>query len=59
MSHTDDHTPSRVPGKIDERPFFELRVGGLHLTMQRPPYRLMTLTATALTTGVATWITQR
>ncbi|KJY28478.1 hypothetical protein VR46_37990 [Streptomyces sp. NRRL S-444] len=59
MSHTADHAQTEKAQRPADRPFFELRVGGLHLTVQRPPYRLTALAATALTTGAATWITQR
>ncbi|GLX40715.1 hypothetical protein Sros01_67880 [Streptomyces roseochromogenus] len=59
MCHAADHTPTQTVQQATDRPFFELRAGGLHLTVQRPPYRLMALAATVLTTGAATWITQR
>ncbi|MGA4844663.1 hypothetical protein [Streptomyces sp. G45] len=38
-------------------PFFELRIGSMHMTIQRVPYRLLTLTA-AITGPLAgaTWL---
>ncbi|MEU9108919.1 hypothetical protein AB0D54_32255 [Streptomyces xanthophaeus] len=38
-----------------QRPYFELRCGGLHLTVQRVPVWLITLLSTATGAGAAWW----
>jgi hypothetical protein len=41
-------------------PFLELRIGGLHVTIQRVPYGLIAFAATVGgAIGSATWITGR
>ncbi|WP_341485505.1 hypothetical protein WJ438_40620 (plasmid) [Streptomyces sp. GD-15H] len=40
-------------------PFFELRVGGVHVTVQHPPYRLLTMAAIVVgPLAGATWLTR-
>lgn len=58
-----DNTPSAPPGaevQVCPTPFFELRVGGCHLTIQRVPYGLIAF-ATAVGGAVSgvTWIAGR
>lgn len=38
-----------------QRPYFEVRCGGLHLTVQRVPMWLITLMSAATGTGAAWW----
>ncbi|MBM9504532.1 hypothetical protein [Actinacidiphila acididurans] len=38
------------------RPFFELRIGGLHITAERFPVRLVTAIITAAASGIGTWL---
>ncbi len=38
-----------------QRPYFEFRCGGLHLTVQRVPVWLITLASTATGTATAWW----
>ncbi|WP_411115138.1 hypothetical protein [Streptomyces sp. 029-5] len=40
-------------------PAFELRCGGLHLTIQRVPGWLVAALATAVGSGLAAWLTSR
>ncbi|QNP72957.1 hypothetical protein IAG44_28350 [Streptomyces roseirectus] len=40
-------------------PAFELRCGGLHLTIQRVPGWLLATLATAASSGLAAWLTSR
>ncbi|MFF2043307.1 hypothetical protein ACFVVX_23085 [Kitasatospora sp. NPDC058170] len=49
---------TQKPEHREQRPQFELRCGGLHLTIQRVPVWLVALVTTAAGTG-ATWWTQR
>ncbi|WP_371626915.1 hypothetical protein OG245_32540 [Streptomyces sp. NBC_01116] len=39
------------------RPAFELRIGEVHLTVQRIPGRLVTALATAVGSALAAWFT--
>ncbi|MGV9351605.1 hypothetical protein ACWDSD_44330 [Streptomyces spiralis] len=40
-------------------PFFELRVGGVHVTIQHPPYRLLAMAAIVVgPLASATWLTR-
>lgn len=66
-SHVDEH---HVPSINDHhpiseatsstRPIFDLRCGGIRVTVERIPYGLLTLisTASALVLGVQNWIVQ-
>ncbi|GLW01351.1 hypothetical protein [Streptomyces lavendulae] len=44
----ENHLMSRTLATADTRPrpFLEIRIGGLHLTVDRVPYRLLTLLTT-------------
>lgn len=48
-----------MPRSTDPRPAFELRCGGLHLTIQRVPGWLVATLATVVGSGVAAWFTSR
>ncbi|MEU7576179.1 hypothetical protein AB0B50_01035 [Streptomyces sp. NPDC041068] len=43
------------PPTSPAQPFLELRLGGLHLIVQRIPTWLVTLVTTASGTGIAWW----
>ncbi|WP_228989153.1 hypothetical protein [Streptomyces sp. DH8] len=45
--------------QAEQRPAFELRCGGLHLTVQRVPGWLVAALATATGSGLAAWFTSR
>jgi hypothetical protein len=47
-----------TPSVPEPRPFFELRIGGVHLVVQRAPYRLLALASTAAG-AVVVWFTGR
>ncbi|MFF0448890.1 hypothetical protein ACFYT4_21190 [Streptomyces sp. NPDC004609] len=38
------------------RPYAEIRVGGLRITAERLPVRLLTALAAAVTSGLGTWL---
>ncbi|NGO14031.1 hypothetical protein G5C60_42195 [Streptomyces sp. HC44] len=40
----------------DTAPFLELRIGGLHLTLQRPPVKFLSLVATLAGSGFTAWL---
>lgn len=48
-----------MPGKPNEFPAFELRYGGLHLTIQRVPGWLVAALATAAGSGLTAWLAAR
>ncbi|WP_432068986.1 hypothetical protein [Streptomyces sp. C10-9-1] len=47
------------PHQKTTAPVFELRCGGLHLTIQRVPGWLVAALATAAGSGIAAWLTAR
>lgn len=48
-----------MPHETKPNPAFELRCGGLHLTIQRVPGWLVAALATAAGSGLAAWLTSR
>ena len=52
------HDP-QITARTEPPAFIELRIGSVHLTIQRPPYRLLALTTAVLGfLGGTTWFTQ-
>lgn len=50
---------SQTTKRTSFRPAFELRCGGLHLTIQRIPGWLVAAFATTTGSGLAAWLTSR
>ncbi|MGW6405203.1 hypothetical protein [Streptomyces sp. NPDC055134] len=50
-------SPAAQGAAEEKKPFLELRIGGVHLTVQHVPYRLLTLIATLSgALGGVTWL---
>ncbi|KJY16310.1 MULTISPECIES: hypothetical protein [Streptomyces] len=52
--------PERAVSEIEsKKPFLELRAGGFHLVVQKPPVRLMSVLVAVGCSGFTAWWTSR